>query len=187
MTAYMAAPSGYNVLEHIDDALRPMRLNCPVRPRRKDSAGDLAGDFLADLHRYDWPSFVEWVGHGAARPPSPTSRKAPWSVTMRSPTPRHGNPADFVRQGAALWRTWWQVDTLLSSPIRKFLDADNFKAIVTIFDERPSDAAVSTHRDGHDFDPPCFRGFYVHKDAPRSCGWRGLSARLCQDYQAFND
>ena len=89
-----------------------------------------------------------------------------------------------------------QVDALYEQPgdVRKFLDADNFKPILTIFDERPSVFAdVPTHREmGMDFDPLLrFRGFYVHKDAPADrVAWLqwAFQRGYCQDsYQAFND
>ena len=64
-----------------------------------------------------------------------------------------------------------QVDALFEQPgdVRNFLDADQFKPILTIFDERPGAFAdTPTHREmGMDFDPLLrFRGFYVHADAP---------------------
>ena len=89
-----------------------------------------------------------------------------------------------------------QVDALFEQPgdVRNFLDAGQFKPILTIFDERPGAFAdTPTHREvGMDFDPLLrFRGFYVHKDAPADrvewLKW-AFQRGYCEDsYQAFNE
>ena len=89
-----------------------------------------------------------------------------------------------------------QVDALFEQPgdVRNFLDAGQFKPILTIFDERPDAFAdTPTHREmGMDFDPLLrFRGFYVHADAPADrvewLKW-AFQRGYCEDsYQAFNE
>jgi tripartite-type tricarboxylate transporter receptor subunit TctC len=89
-----------------------------------------------------------------------------------------------------------QVDALFEQPgdVRKFLDADQFKPILTIYGERPKAFAdVPTHVEmGMSFEPLFrFRGFYVHKDAPADrvkwLQW-AFQRGYCQDsYQKFND
>ena len=89
-----------------------------------------------------------------------------------------------------------QVDALFEQPgdVRKFLDAGNFKPILTVFNERPGVFSdVPTHKEmGMDFEPLLrFRGFYVHKDAPSDrVDWLkwAFQRAYCEDsYQAFND
>ena len=89
-----------------------------------------------------------------------------------------------------------QVDALFEQPgdVRNFLDAGEFKPILTVFDERPGVFSdVPTHREmGMDFDPLLrFRGFYVHADAPADrvkwLQW-AFQRGYCEDsYQAFNE
>ena len=75
--------------------------------------------------------------------------------------------------------------------MRKFLDADNFKPILTI--STSARASLQTCRrtaDGHGLRPAArFRGFYVHKDAPADrVSGQAFQRGYCQDsYQAFND
>ena len=88
-----------------------------------------------------------------------------------------------------------QVDALFEQPgdVRNFLDAGNFKPILTVFNERPGVFSdVPTHKEmGMDFEPLLrFRGFYVHKDAPADrvewLKW-AFQRAYCQDsYQAYN-
>ena len=125
----------------------------------------------------DWPSFVEWVkAQGGKATIANVSKEGSMErVTMKFITDATGMEIQQIsfdkgapRYGALLGG---QVDALFEQPgdVRKFLDADNFKPILTIFDDRPSVFAdVPTHREmGMDFDPLLrFRGFYVHKDAP---------------------
>ena len=150
----------------------------------------------------DWPSFVEWVkAQGGKATIANVSKEGSMErVTMKFITDATGRGLGDVykRQGAPRYGALLggQVDALFEQPgdVRKFLDADNFKPILTIFDERPSVFAdVPTHREmGMDFDPLLrFRGFYVHKDAPADrVAWLqwAFQRGYCQDsYQAFND
>lgn len=89
-----------------------------------------------------------------------------------------------------------QVDALFEQPgdVRNFLDAGNFKPILTIFNERPSVFAdVPTHLEmGLDFEPLLrFRGFYVHANAPADhkkwLQWAFQRAFCADSYQAFNE
>ena len=89
-----------------------------------------------------------------------------------------------------------QVDALFEQPgdVRKFLDSDKFKPILTVFNERPSVFAdVPTHKEmGMNFEPLLrFRGFYVHANAPSDrvkwLQW-AFQRAYCQDsYQKFNE
>ena len=211
MTAYMAAPAdGYNVLEHIDDASSAHALDSS----RPNPAEDLIPLVISQVTfsqiyirtnetRYnDWPSFVKWVkAQGGKATIANVSKEGSMErVTMKFITDATGMEIQQIsfdkgapRYGALLGG---QVDALFEQPgdVRKFLDADNFKPILTIFDERPSVFAdVPTHREmGMDFDPLLrFRGFYVHKDAPADrVAWLqwAFQRGYCQDsYQAFND
>ena len=211
MTAYMAAPAdGYNVLEHIDDASSAHALDSS----RPNPAEDLVPLVISQVTfsqiyirtnetRYnDWPSFVEWVkAQGGKATIANVSKEGSMErVTMKFITDATGMEIQQIsfdkgapRYGALLGG---QVDALFEQPgdVRKFLDADNFKPILTIFDERPSVFAdVPTHREmGMEFDPLLrFRGFYVHKDAPADrVAWLqwAFQRGYCQDsYQAFND
>ena len=211
MTAYMTAPAdGYNVLEHIDDASSAHALDSST----PNPAADLIPLVVSQVTfsqiyirtnetRYsDWASFVEWVkAQGGKATIANVSKEGSMErVTMKFITDATGMQIQQIsfdkgapRYGALLGG---QVDALFEQPgdVRKFLDAGEFKPILTIFDERPSVFAdVPTHREaGLEFDPLLrFRGFYVHKDAPADrvkwLQW-AFQRGYCQDsYQTFND
>ncbi|MEM1275828.1 MAG: tripartite tricarboxylate transporter substrate binding protein [Pseudomonadota bacterium] len=211
MTAYMTSPAdGYNVLEHIDDASSAHALDSS----RPNPAEDLIPLVVSQVTfsqiyirtnetRYsDWPSFVEWVKaqDGKATIANVSKEGSMERVTMRFITDATGMTIQQIsfdkgapRYGALLGG---QVDALFEQPgdVRNFLDAGQFKPILTIFDERPSVFAdTPTHREmGMDFDPLLrFRGFYVHKDAPADrvewLQW-AFQRGYCEDsYQAFNE
>jgi tripartite-type tricarboxylate transporter receptor subunit TctC len=211
MTAYMTAPAdGYNVMEHIDDASSAHALDSS----RPNPGADLIPLVISQVTfsqiyirtgetRYsDWPTFVEWVkAQGGKATIANVSKEGSMErVTMKFITDAAGMQIQQIsfdkgapRYGALLGG---QVDALFEQPgdVRKFLDAGEFKPILTIFDERPSVFAdVPTHREvGMDFDPLLrFRGFYVHKDAPADrvkwLQW-AFQRGYCQDsYQAFNE
>ena len=211
MTAYMAAPNdGYNVMEHIDDSSSAHALDSS----QPNPAVDLIPLVIsqvtfsqiyirADETRFnDWASFVAWIKaqDGKATIANVSKEGSMERVTMKFITDSAGIEIQQIsfdkgapRYGALLGG---QVDALFEQPgdVRKFLDAGNFKPILTIFDERPDVFAdVPTHRDvGMDFDPLLrFRGFYVHKDAPADrvkwLKW-AFQRGYCQDsYQAFNE
>ncbi|RZO32662.1 MAG: tripartite tricarboxylate transporter substrate binding protein [SAR116 cluster bacterium] len=211
MTAYMAAPAdGYNVLEHIDDASSAHALDSS----RPNPAADLVPLVVSQVTfsqvyirtnetRYtDWTSFVKWVKaqDGKATIANVSKEGSMERVTMKFITDATGMEIQQIsfdkgapRYGALLGG---QVDALFEQPgdVRKFLDADNFKPILTIFNERPGVFAdVPTHKEmGMDFEPLLrFRGFYVHKDAPADrvkwLQW-AFQRGYCQDsYQAFNE
>jgi tripartite-type tricarboxylate transporter receptor subunit TctC len=89
-----------------------------------------------------------------------------------------------------------QVDALFEQPgdVKKFLDAGNFKPILTVFNERPKAFAdVPTHVEmGMSFEPLLrFRGFYVNAKAPADrvkwLQW-AFQRGYCQDsYQKYNE
>ena len=211
MTAYMAAPAdGYNVLEHIDDASSAHALDSALPNPAEDLIPLVTSQVTfsqiyirADETRYtDWPSFVEWVKgqDGKATIANVSKEGSMERVTMKFITDATGMSIQQIsfdkgapRYGALLGG---QVDALFEQPgdVRNFLDAGQFKPILTIFDERPGVFAdTPTHREmGMDFDPLLrFRGFYVHKDAPADrvewLQW-AFQRGYCEDsYQAFND
>ncbi|WP_299143032.1 tripartite tricarboxylate transporter substrate binding protein [uncultured Tateyamaria sp.] len=211
MTAYMAAPAdGYNVLEHIDDAASAHALDSSVPNPAEDLIPLVVSQVTfsqiyirSNEDRFtDWPSFVEWVkAQGGRATIANVSKEGSMErVTMRFITDATGMEIQQIsfdkgapRYGALLGA---QVDALFEQPgdVRNFLDAGQFKPILTIFDERPGVFAdVPTHREmGMEFDPLLrFRGFYVHKDAPADrvewLQW-AFQRGYCEDsYQAFNE
>ncbi|MEM7731852.1 MAG: tripartite tricarboxylate transporter substrate binding protein [Pseudomonadota bacterium] len=211
MTAYMAAPAdGYNVLEHIDDASSAHALDSSLPNPAEDLIPLVTSQVTfsqiyirTDEDRYtDWASFVEWVKaqDGKATIANVSKEGSMERVTMKFITDATGMEIQQIsfdkgapRYGALLGG---QVDALFEQPgdVRNFLDAGQFKPILTIFDERPDAFAdTPTHREaGLDFDPLLrFRGFYVHKDAPADrvewLQW-AFQRGYCEDsYQAFNE
>ena len=211
MTAYMAAPAdGYSVLEHIDDASSAHALDSS----RPNPATDLIPLVTSQVTfsqiyirtnetRYtDWKSFVAWVKaqNGKATIANVSKEGSMERVTMKFITDSTGMSIQQIsfdkgapRYGALLGG---QVDALYEQPgdVRKFLDSGDFKPILTIFNDRPDVFAdVPTHREmGMDFEPLLrFRGFYVHKDAPKDrVDWLkwAFQRGYCEDsYQKFND
>ena len=211
MTAYMASPAdGYNVLEHIDDASSAHALDSSMPNPAEDliplviSQVTFSQVYIrANETRFsDWPSFVEWVKaqDGKATIANVSKEGSMERVTMKFITDATGMTIQQIsfdkgapRYGALLGG---QVDALFEQPgdVRNFLDAGQFKPILTVFDERPGVFAdTPTHREmGMDFDPLLrFRGFYVHKDAPADrvewLQW-AFQRGYCEDsYQAFNE
>ncbi|MEO1550802.1 MAG: tripartite tricarboxylate transporter substrate binding protein [Pseudomonadota bacterium] len=211
MTAYMSAPAdGYNVLEHIDDASSAHALDSSVPNPATDLIPLVTSQVTfsqiyirTNESRYtDWPSFVEWVkAQGGRATIANVSKEGSMErVTMKFITDATGMEIQQIsfdkgapRYGALLGG---QVDALFEQPgdVRNFLDAGEFKPILTIFDERPGVFAdTPTHREmGMDFDPLLrFRGFYVHADAPADrvewLQW-AFQRGYCEDsYQAFNE
>ena len=211
MTAYMASPAdGYNVLEHIDDASSAHALDSSV-PNPADDLIPLVTSQVTFSQIYirtnetrfnDWASFVEWVKaqDGKATIANVSKEGSMERVTMKFITDATGMQIQQIsfdkgapRYGALLGG---QVDALFEQPgdVRNFLDAGQFKPILTIFDERPGVFAdVPTHREvGLDFDPLLrFRGFYVHANAPADrvewLKW-AFQRGYCEDsYQGFNE
>ena len=211
MTAYMAAPAdGYTVLEHIDDASSAHALDSS----KPNPAVDLIPLVISQVTfsqiyirtnetRYtDWPSFVEWVKaqDGKATIANVSKEGSMERVIMKFITEASDMEIQQIsfdkgapRDGALLGG---QVDALFEQPgdVRKFLDADNFKPILTVFNERPGVFSdVPTHREmGMNFEPLLrFRGFYVHKDAPADrVDWLkwAFQRAYCEDsYQAYNE
>ena len=211
MTAYMASPAdGYNVLEHIDDASSAHALDSSMPNPAEDLIPLVVSQVTfsqiyirSNEDRFtDWPSFVDWVkAQGGKATIANVSKEGSMErVTMKFITDATGMEIQQIsfdkgapRYGALLGG---QVDALFEQPgdVRNFLDAGQFKPILTIFDERPGVFGdTPTHREmGMDFDPLLrFRGFYVHKDAPADrvewLKW-AFQRGYCEDsYQAFNE
>ena len=211
MTAYMSAPAdGYTVLEHIDDASSAHALDSS----RPNPAVDLVPLVISQVTfsqiyirtnetRFsDWPSFVKFVKgkNGKSTIANVSKEGSMERVTMKFITESAGMKIQQIsfdkgapRYGALLGG---QVDALFEQPgdVRKFLDADKFKPILTIFNERPSVFGdVPTHKEmGMNFEPLLrFRGFYVHANTPYNrvqwLQW-AFQRGYCQDsYQKFND
>ena len=211
MTAYMSAPSdGYTVLEHIDDASSAHALDSS----RPNPAVDLIPLVISQVTfsqiyirtnetRYNnWFTFVKWVKaqNGKSTIANVSKEGSMERVTMKFITEATGMKIQQIsfdkgapRYGALLGG---QVDALFEQPgdVRKFLDADKFKPILTVFNERPSVFAdVPTHKEmGMNFEPLLrFRGFYVNANAPSDrvkwLQW-AFQRAYCQDsYQKFNE
>ena len=211
MTAYMSAPAdGYTVLEHIDDASSAHALDSS----KPNPAVDLIPLVISQVTfsqvyirsnetRFtDWPSFVAWVQaqDGKATIANVSKEGSMERVIMKFITDASDMQIQQIsfdkgapRYGALLGG---QVDALFEQPgdVRNFLDAGNFKPILTVFNERPAAFAdVPTHVEmGMDFEPLLrFRGFYVHKDAPTDrVDWLkwAFQRAYCEDsYQVYNE
>ena len=210
-TAYMAMPAdGYNVLEHIDDASSAHALDSS----KVNPAVDLIPLVVSQVtfsqiyirtneDRFtDWKSFVSWVKAqgGKATIANVSAEGSMERVTMKFITDASGMEIQQIsfdkgapRYGALLGG---QVDALFEQPgdVKKFLDAGNFKPILTIFNERPKAFAdVPTHMEmGMNFEPLLrFRGFYVNAKAPADrvkwLQW-AFQRAYCQDsYQKYNE
>ena len=150
MTAYMAAPAdGYTVLEHIDDASSAHALDSS----RPNPAVDLFPLVISQVTfsqiyirtnetRYnDWKSYAKWVKaqNGKSTIANVSKEGSMERVTMKFITEAAGLKIQQIsfdkgapRYGALLGG---QVDALFEQPgdVRKFLDADKFKPILTIF------------------------------------------------------
>jgi len=211
LTAYMAAPAdGYTVLEHIDDASSAHALDSSKPNPAKDLIPLVTSQVTfsqiyirSNEDRYtDWNSFVAWVkAQGGKATIANVSKEGSMErVTMKFITDATGMEIQQIsfdkgapRYGALLGG---QVDALFEQPgdVRKFLDAGNFKPILTVFNERPAAFAdVPTHMEmGMTFEPLLrFRGFYVNADAPKDrVDWLkwAFQRAYCQDsYQKYNE
>ncbi|MDG2404446.1 MAG: tripartite tricarboxylate transporter substrate binding protein [Paracoccaceae bacterium] len=211
MTASMAAPAdGYTVLEHIDDASSAHALDSS----KPNPAVDLIPLVISqvtfsqvyiranDTRFTDWPSFVQWVQaqDGKATIANVSKEGSMERVIMKFITEGSDMEIQQIsfdkgapRYGALLGG---QVDALFEQPgdVRNFLDAGNFKPILTVFNERPAAfSGVPTHVElGMNFEPLLrFRGFYVHKDTPSDrVNWLkwAFQRAYCEDsYQTYND
>ena len=211
MTAYMASPAdGYAVMEHIDDASSAHALDSG-RPNPATDLIPLVTSQITFSQVYirtneerfsDWDSFVKWVKaqNGKATIANVSKEGSMERVNMKFITDATGMKIQQISfdKGAPRYGALagGQVDALFEQPgdVRKFMDAGKFKPILTLLKERPAAFAdVPSLTDaGLDFDPLfCFRGFYVHKDAPTDrvewLQWAFQKA-YCQDsYQQYND
>jgi len=210
MTAYMAMPTdGYNVLEHIDDAASAHALDSSAPNPAEDLIPLVTSQVTfsqiyirANETRFtDWKTFVEWVKaqNGRASIANVSKEGSKERVSMKFITDATGMEIQQIsfdkgapRYGALLGG---QVDALFEQPgdVRNFLDAGQFKPILTLFTERPAAFPdTPTHvEEGMDFEPLLrFRGFYVHKDAPADrvewLQWAFQKAYCQQSYIDYN-
>jgi tripartite-type tricarboxylate transporter receptor subunit TctC len=211
MTAYMATPAdGYTVLEHIDDASSAHALDSS-RPNPAEALIPLVTSQITFSQIYirtnedrfsDWSSFVEWVKaqNGKATIANVSKEGSMERVTMKFITDATGMEIQQISfdKGAPRYGALagGQVDALFEQPgdVRKFLDSDMFKPILTILKDRPdafSDVPSLTDA-GMDFEPLLrFRGFYVNADAPEDrvkwLQWAFQKAYCEESYQAYNE
>ncbi|KAA3628474.1 MAG: tripartite tricarboxylate transporter substrate binding protein [Proteobacteria bacterium] len=211
MTAYMAVPAdGYAVLEHIDDASSAHALDSS-KPNPAEDLIPLVTSQITFSQIYirtnedrftDWDSFVEWVKaqDGKATIANVSKEGSMERVTMKFITDATGMEIQQIsfdkgspRYGAL---AGGQVDALFEQPgdVRTFLDAGQFKPILTVLKEAPTAFAdVPSLTDaGLDFEPLYrFRGFFVHKDAPADrvkwLQWAFQKAYCQQSYQDYNE
>ena len=211
MTAYMAAPAdGYSVLEHIDDASSAHALDSS-RPNPAEDLIPLVTSQITFSQIYirsnetrytDWESFVKWVQaqDGKATIANVSKEGSMERVTMKFITDATGMQIQQISfdKGAPRYGALagGQVDALFEQPgdVRNFLDAGKFKPILTILKERPSAFAdvPSLTDTALDFEPLFrFRGFYVHKDAPKDrvewLQWAFQKAYCQPSYQKYNE
>jgi tripartite-type tricarboxylate transporter receptor subunit TctC len=211
LTAYMAAPAdGYTVLEHIDDASSAYALDSSRPNPAKDLIPLVTSQITfsqiyirANETRFnDWDSFVRWVKaqNGKATIANVSKEGSMERVSMKFITDATGMKIQQISfdKGAPRYGALagGQVDALFEQPgdVRKFLDSGTFKPILTLLKEAPSAFAdVPSLTDaGLKFDPLYrFRGFFVHKAAPKArvkwLQWAFQKA-YCQDsYQKFNE
>lgn len=211
MTAYMAAPAdGYNVLEHIDDASSAYALDSS-RPHPARDLIPLVTSQITfsqiyirakDKRFHDWESFVKWVKaqNGRATIANVSKEGSMERVSMKFITDATGMKIQQISfdKGAARYGALagGQVDALFEQPgdVRKFLDSGAFRPILTLLKDAPSAfAGVPGLRDaGLDFEPLFrFRGFFVHKDAPRErvewLQWAFQKAYCQKSYLDFNE
>ena len=211
MTAYMATPAdGYTVMEHIDDASSAHALDS-TRPNPAEDLIPLVTSQITFSQIYirtkedrftDWPSFVEWVKaqDGKATIANVSKEGSMERVTMKFITDATGMQIQQISfdKGAPRYGALagGQVDALFEQPgdVRKFLDSDLFKPILTILKESPEAFAdVPNLTDaGLDFDPLLrFRGFYVKAGTPEDrvkwLQWAFQKAYCEESYQAYNE
>lgn len=210
MTAYMAAPAdGYTVLEHIDDAASAHALD----PKKPNPATDLIPLLIsqitfsqiyirADEDRFtDWKSFVDYVkkSDGKATIANVSNEGSMERINLKFITDHYGMKIQQISfdKGAPRYGALagGQVDALFEQPgdVRQFLDAKQFKPILTLLHERPSafPDTPTLDEEGMTFEPLMrFRGFYVSKDAPADrvkwLTWAFQKAYCSDSYQAYN-
>ncbi|MFQ5545959.1 MAG: tripartite tricarboxylate transporter substrate binding protein [Acidiferrobacterales bacterium] len=187
LKTYMAAPAdGYTVLEHIDDATSAYAIGKSKIHPAKDLIPLVISQITfsqiyvrANETRFNnWDSFVKYVkGQGGKATIANVAGEGSMErinmnriaghfgfkiqqISFDKPGPRYG----ALKGG--------QVDALFEQPgdVRGFLESGDFKPILTLLKERPAVFAdVPSMTDvGLKFTPLMrFRGFYVHKNAPK--------------------
>ncbi|MGI9374468.1 MAG: tripartite tricarboxylate transporter substrate binding protein [Hyphomicrobiales bacterium] len=211
MTAYMATPAdGYTVLEHIDDAASAHALDSS-KPNPSEALIPLVISQITFSQVYiranetrfsDWDSFVEYVKKqdGKATIANVSKEGSMERITMKFITDATGMKIQQISfdKGAPRYGALagGQVDALFEQPgdVRKFLDSDVFKPILTVLKERPEAfAEVPSLTDAKlEFEPLYrFRGFYVKSDAPADrvkwLQWAFQKAFCEKSYQEFNE
>ncbi|MEC9369085.1 MAG: tripartite tricarboxylate transporter substrate binding protein [Pseudomonadota bacterium] len=210
MTAYMALPhDGYNVLEHIDDAASAHALD-PSKPNPGEDLIPLVTSQItfsqiyirAEEDRFkDWKSFIEFVKKqdGKATIANVSNEGSMERLNLKFILDHHKAKMQEISfdKGAPRYAALagGQVDALFEQPgdVKQFLDAKQFKPILTIYGDRPGAFAdvPSLKDEGMKFEPLLrFRGFYVHKDAPADrvkwLQWAFQKAFCTEQYQKFN-
>lgn len=210
LKAYMAAPAdGYTVLETIDDATSAYAIGkSNIHPARDLTPLVISQITFSQIYirgnetRFtDWDSFVKYVkGRGGKATIANVAGEGSMErinmkriadyygfkiqqVSFDKPGPRYG----ALKGG--------QVDALFEQPgdVRGFLESGDFKPTLTLLKKRPSAFAdVPSMTDvGLTFTPLMrFRGFYVHKNAPKErvkyLQWAFQKGYNTDSYLAFN-
>lgn len=210
LKTYMAAPAdGYTVLEHIDDATSAYAIGkSKIHP-----AEDLIPLAISqitfsqiyirakDTRFNDWGSFVKYVkGQGGKATIANVAGEGSMErINMNRIEDHFGfkiQQISFDKAGPRYGALkGGQVDALFEQPgdVRGFLESGDFKPILTLLKERPpAFADVPSMTDvGLMFTPLMrFRGFYVHKNAPKDrvkyLQWAFQKGYHTDSYLAFN-
>ncbi len=210
LKTYMAAPAdGYTVLEHIDDATSGYAIGkSKIHPAKDLIPLVISQITFSQIYirsnetRFnDWNSFVKYVkGQGGKATIANVAGEGSMERINMNQTATHfgfkiqqisfdkGGPRYAALKGG-------QVDALFEQPgdVRGFLESGDFKPILTFLKERPSAFAdVPSMTDvGLKFTPLMrFRGFYVHKNAPKDrvkyLQWAFQKGYHTDSYLAFN-
>jgi len=210
LKTYMAAPAdGYTVLEHIDDATSGYAIGkSKIHPAKDLIPLVISQITFSQIYirsnetRFnDWNSFVKYVkgqggkatianvaGEGSMERINMNQTAAHFGFKIQQISFDKGGPRYAALKGA-------QVDALFEQPgdVRGFLESGDFKPILTFLKERPSAFAdVPSMTDvGLKFTPLMrFRGFYVHKNAPKDrvkyLQWAFQKGYHTDSYLAFN-
>ena len=207
---FMTAPAdGYTILESIDDAVT----NYVSGKLKENPASDWEPLAMAQITfsqvyiRPDDDRYSDWAGflaHAKANPGAVTIANVGNLGSMeRVNMVKLENVLGFKVKQIAFDKPaeryaaliGGHVDALFEQPgdVRSFLDAEQMKPILTLFDERPKAFAdVPTHKDvGADFEALLrFRGFYTLPGVPeerRKYLQAALrKAFLSEGFQAFN-
>ena len=210
LKTYMAAPAdGYTVLEHIDDATSAFAIGKSKIHPAKDLIPLVISQITfsqiyirsKETRFTDWASFVKYAQaqNGKATIANVSGEGSMERINMNRTAQHFGFKIQQISfdKGGPRYASLkgGQVDALFEQPgdVRGFLESGDFKPIVTFLKERPSAFAdVPSMTDvGLKFVPLMrFRGFYVHKDAPKDrvkyLQWAFQNGYSADSYLAFN-